>query len=323
MSNIRLNTNTPGANDTGATKAEAECGNDNPNRADTGSGGTPQDPEATQLENKLMREKNLFEARPDRHENRENGSRWVFADFEYAYDRDRHSAYQAAEGAGAERSTRWPFHRPVAASWMIVHHNPVTDVLSIEQASTIAIDTMDERTLVQTVFDVLNAHKTALLVTWGGENKDVAVVCQCASKYELLLPTHLLEPSPRAGARLDLCYHVSGGAPNVHLPEYAWASDIPAKPSPSKDIGPLVQAGKWHQVREQALADVLTTAVIGLRHFKSHGVIGVSLPASYLAMADAAAAALPSSQFVKTTFAPWARHQATLAKLQGVIYRAA
>ena len=323
MNTSNMNTHTPDAHDTGATKAEAQCGNDNANRANTGSGGTPQDPEATQLENKLMREKRLFETRPDPHEGRETGSRWIFADLEYAYDRERYERYRKAEEHAAEAKIRWPFHRPVAASWMIVHHNPVTDVLSIEQASTIAIDTMNERTLVQTVFDVLNAHKTAVLVTWGGENKDVAVLRQCASKYELLLPTHLLEPSPRAGARLDLCYHVSGGAPNVHLPEYAWASDIPAKPSPSKDIGPLVQAGKWHQVREQALADVLTTAVIGLRHFKSHGIIQSELPAAYLAMADAAAAALPSSQFVKTTFAPWARHQATLAKLQGVIYRAA
>ena len=323
MSNLRLNTNTPDTHDARHTKVEAEYGNDNANRANTGSGGTPQDPEATRLENKLMREKNLFEARPDRHEGRETGSRWIFADLEYAYDRDRHSAYQAAEGAGAERSTRWPFHRPVAASWMIMHYNPATELITIEQTCTIAIDTMDERTLVQTVFDVLNAHKTAVLVTWGGENKDVAVLRQCASKYELLLPTHLRDPSPRSGARLDLCYHVSGGAKSVHLPEYAWACDIPAKPLPSKDIGPLVQACKWHQVREQALADVLTTAVIGLRHFKSHGMIGGSLPTAYLAMADAAAAALPSSQFVKTTFAPWARHQATLAKLQGVIYRAA
>ncbi|MEA1618624.1 hypothetical protein SOQ14_06815 [Erythrobacter sp. T5W1-R] len=318
-----MNTHTPDAYEAKPAKAEAECGIDNANRANTGSGSTPQDPDGTQLEHKLMREKNLFEARPDRHENRENGSRWIILDLEYAYDRDRHSAYQAAEGAGAERSTRWPFHRPVAASWIVMHHNPVTELITIEQTSTIAIDTMDERMLVQTVFDVLNAHKTAVLVTWGGENKDVAVLRLCASKFGLLLPNHLRDPSPKSHARLDLCYAVSGGAKSVHLPEYAWASDIPAKPSPSKDIGPLVQAGKWHQVREQALADVLTTAVIGLRHFKSHGVIGGSLPTAYLAMADAAAAALPSSQFVTTTFAPWARHQATLAKLHGVIYRAA
>jgi hypothetical protein len=323
MNTINMNTNTPDAHHAGAAKAEAECGNDNANRANTDSGGTPRDPEATQLENKLMREKNLFEARPDRHEGRETGSRWIFADLEYAYDRDRHANYCKAEEHAAEAKIRWPFHRPVAASWMIMHHNPVTELITIEQACTIAIDTMDERTLVQAVFDVLNAHKTAVLVTWGGENKDVAVLRQCASKYELLLPTHLRDPSPRSGARLDLCYHVSGGAKSVHLPEYAWACDIPAKPLPSKDIGPLVQAGKWHQVREQALADVLTTTVIGLRHFKSHGMIRGSLPTAYLAMADAAAAALPSSQFVKTTFTPWARHQATLAKLRGVIYRAA
>lgn len=314
-------TNTPDATTGSVSSHEADT--NQASLADTLSDGVAQDPAAAQLEDILMREKRLFEARPDRHESRESGSRWIFADFEYAYDRDRHSAYQAAEGAAAERSTRWPFHRPVAASWMIVHHNPVTDVLTIEQASVIAINTMNERTLVQTVFDVLNAHKTAVLVTWGGENKDVAVLRHCASKYELLLPTHLRDPSPRSGARLDLCYHVSGGAQNVHMPEYAWASDIPAKPSPSKNIGPLVQAGKWHEVREQALADVLTTTVIGLRHFKSHGVISSNLPTAYLAMADAAAAALPASQFVKTTFAPWARHQATLAKLQGVIYRAA
>lgn len=321
MNNRIIPTNTPVAMP--GTASDHEVDTDQASLAGTPSDGVAQDPAAAQLEDILMREKRLFEARPDRHESRESGSRWIFADFEYAYDRDRYANYRKAEEHAAEAKIRWPFHRPVAASWMIVHHNPATDVLTIEQASTIAINTMNERTLVQTVFDVLNAHKTAVLVTWGGENKDVAVVCNSASKFELLLPTHLLDPSPRAGARLDLCYHVSGGAPNVHMPEYAWASDIPAKPSPSKNIGPLVQAGKWQQVREQALADVLTTAVIGLRHFKSHGVISSNLPAAYLAMADAAVAALSSSQFVKTTFAPWARHQATLAKLQGVIYRAA
>lgn len=321
MNSRTIPTTTPDAMPGTASGREADT--DQASLASTLSDGDVQDPSAAQLEDILMREKRLFETRPDRHEGRETGSRWIFADFEYAYDRERYEKYRKAEEHAAEAKIRWPFHRPVAASWMIVHHNPVTDVLTIEQASTIAIDTMDERTLIQTVFDVLNAHKTAVLATWGGENKDVAVVCQCASKYELLLPTHLLEPSPRAGARLDLCYHVSGGAPNVHMPEYAWASDIPAKPAPSKDIGPLVQAGKWHQVREQTLADVLTTAVIGLRHFKSHGMITGNLPTAYLAMADAAAAALPSSRFVKTTFAPWARHQATLAKLQGLIYRAA
>ncbi|MFN3582218.1 MAG: hypothetical protein ACK4VV_17300 [Pseudomonas sp.] len=305
------------------TLSSHEADTDQASLASTHSDGEVQDPTAAQLEDILMREKRLFEARPDRHEGRETGSRWIILDLEYAYDSDRHSAYQVAEGAAAEKSTRWPFHRPAAASWVVLHHNPVTNIITTEDACTIAIDTMDERTLVQTVFDVLNAHKTAVLVTWGGENKDVAVLRHCASKFELLVPNHLRDPSPRSGARLDLCYAVSGGAKSVHLPEYAWASDIPAKPSPSKDIGPLVQAGKWHQVREQALADVLTTAVIGLRHFKSHGVISSNLPTAYLAMADAAAAALPSSQFVKTTFAPWARRQATLAKLQGVIYRAA
>ncbi|MGY6551257.1 MAG: hypothetical protein ACXIT4_05100 [Erythrobacter sp.] len=314
-------TNTPEAS-TGTVASHA-ADTDQASLASIVSDGAVQDPAAAQLENILMQEKRLFEARPDRHENRETGARWIILDLEYAYDRERHSAYKVAEDTAAENNVRWPFHQPVAASWMIVHHNPVTDVITIEDTCIIAVDIMDERTLVQTVFDVLNAHKTAVLVTWGGENKDVAVLRHRASMHGLLLPNHLRDPSPRSGARFDLCYHVSGGAKNVHMPEYAWASDIPAKPAPSKDIGPLVQAGKWHQVREQALADVLTTAVIGLRHFKSHGIILSDLPAAYCAMADAAAAAMPSSQFAKTTFAPWARHQGTLAKFKGMVYRAA
>jgi hypothetical protein len=321
MNSRIIPTTTPDAMPGTASGREADT--DQASLASTLSDGVAQDPADAKLEDILMREKRLFETRPDRHEGRETGSRWIFADFEYAYDRERYEIYRKAEEHAAEKKIRWPFHRPVAASWMIVHHNPVTEVVTIEQASTIATDTMDERTLLQTVFDVLNAHKTAVLVTWGGEHKDVAALCRSAAELELLLPNHLLDPSPKAKARLDLCYHVSGGATNVHLPEYAMATAIPAKPAPSKDIGPLVQSGKWPQVREQALADVLTTAVIGLRHFKSHGMIRGSLPTAYLAMADAASAALPSSQFVKTTFAPWARHQATLAKLRGVIYRAA
>ena len=79
-----------------------------------------------------MREKRLFEARSDRHESRETGSRWIFADLEYAYDRDRYANYRKAEEHAAEAKIRWPFHRPVAASWMIVHHNPVTNVLTID-----------------------------------------------------------------------------------------------------------------------------------------------------------------------------------------------
>ncbi len=77
--------------------------------------------------------------------------------------------------------------------------------------------------------------------------------------------------------RIDLCDAVSVRAELVHLPEYAAACSIPAKPSPSMDIGGLVQTGNWQAVEDQVLADMMTTSVIFLRHLKSRGAVSCSI----------------------------------------------
>lgn len=76
-------------------------------------------------------------------------------------------------------------------------------------------------------------------------------------------------------------------------------------------------------MRDQCLADVLTTAVIGLRHLAAHGVIAVHPQRSLLVLAEAAAKASPASKFVSNTFSAWARGQVAGARLKGTVYRAA
>lgn len=284
---------------------------------------TAADMEADLLE-KLERQARLFVANPDRKgDSQDNVRHFIVADFEHAWDMDRYEAYAAAEGEGACKKTRWAFHRDVAACWMVIRYDPATQTITIEEAKVIACDVMSERELVQDFFDTLNRYPDAIMITWGGENKDVAVLRRSAGEFGLKLPHHLRHSAPFSRIRLDMCLEVSGGADCVHLPEYAHATSIPCKPAPSKHIGKLVQAKQWDEVRQQALADVLTTSVIALRHLASHAVITCDMPAGYLALAEAAAAAMPQSDFVRKTFAPWAKHQVTIGKLKGMIYRAA
>ena len=138
---------------------------------------------------------------------------------------------------------------------------------------------------------------------------------------ERLLPPQLLDLSPYAAERLDLCSEVSVRAKPVHLPEYAAAAGVPAKPSPSKSIGQLVENGRWPEVRDQVLADVLSTAVLALRHLSSRGEVTCDRHGAVMAMAEAASTALPASEFVKRTILPWARGQKARASLKGTVFR--
>ena len=109
----------------------------------------------------------------------------------------------------------------------------------------------------------------------------------------------------------------------MHLPEYAAATDIPCKPSPSRDVGKLVENGAWLDVFDQCLADVLATSVIGLRHLTANGVIAGHPQRSLMVLAEAVAKAMPASQFVRNSFAPWAREKDASSRLKGIVYRAA
>lgn len=246
----------------------------------------------------------------------------IVADFEYAYDRDRHDAYRVAEGASAEPSIRWPFHRIAAASWIVLRFVAGEVLPEIAEPKVFTAETMNESKIVAAFFDALRAQTDAQLVTWGGETKDLAVLRQVAMMQGLVLPAQLSDLHPHSDRRLDLCFATSVAAKTVHLPEIATAMGIPAKPSPSKSIGPLVAAGAWRDVEEQVLADVITTSVIAIMQLGAAGRIRIDRPASLLALAQSVGDAFPNSPFCKRSFAAWARARHAEAGLRGTVYRA-
>jgi hypothetical protein len=271
----------------------------------------------------LEREARAFAARLDKDDDALPASRHlIIADFEFEYDTSRYHGYCAGEGEGAQEFLRWPFHRVAAAAWLVLRIDPGVDVPVVEELKVIARDEADECAIVTQVFATLERYP-GTFVTWGGESKDLAVLRRCAGEFNLLLPHQLRELSPHARTRIDLCRAVAVQAVPVHLPEYAAATSIPCKPSPAKSIGKLVEAGNWPVVREQVVADVLTTTAIAVRHLASRGEIACSAPRSLGVVAEAAAAALPRSAFVRHTFACWARAQVAASRLKGTVFRAA
>jgi hypothetical protein len=248
---------------------------------------------------------------------------FVIADFEFAYDRSRHEGYRIADGKDAESDIRWPFHRIACGCWMVLRFEPASQVPEVEALTVLANDEADEPTIAARLFAVLEQHPEAVFLTWGGERKDVPVLRRVAAWHDLRLPPQLRDPNIYCRKRLDLCRAVAARAAFVHLPEYAAATDVPYKPTPSKDIGPLVEGRVWEKVKDQCLADVLTTAVIGVRHLASHGLVSCQVAGSCLALSQAASKAMPASLFVRSSFAPWARAQVARAQLKGILYRAA
>lgn len=181
----------------------------------------------------------------------------------------------------------------------------------------------DERAMVTALFAALEDDPGAVATTWGGEARDLAVLRRAAATHGLLLPPQLIDGSPYAKERLDLCRATCVQASSIHLPELAAAVGVPAKPTPSEDIGKHCEAGNWATVRDQVLADVLTTTVLTVRHLAAHCEIECHQPDTLVAIADAAIAAIPASEFAKRSFAPWARGQKAANGLRGAVYRAA
>lgn len=276
------------------------------------------------FETSLEREARLFTAKSKSSDgDGRRPLRILVCDLEFIFDHERHTAYVDAEGDDAERKLRWVFHRVAATAWMVMRFDPGCDVPVIEDAQTIARDDADERGIVSALFDAMMRYPDAIVTTWGGEFKDLPVLRRCAGDFGLLLPNQLRNLHPQANERIDLCAATSVLAASMHLPEYAYAVGIPTKPWPAKYIGTLVVRGDWKSVREQALADVLTTSVISLRHLASHGIINCHPPRSLSVIAEAAGKAMPTSQFVRNTFAPWSRQQVAASRLKGNIIRAA
>lgn len=122
-------------------------------------------------------------------------------------------------------------------------------------------DEHTEAEIVEAFLLALDSKPSAKLVTWGGEVRDLTVLHRMAEEHGLLLPPQIAELSPLSACRIDLCDAAAVRAERVHLAEYAAACSILAKPSPSKNIGKLVERADWAAVGDQVLADVMTTTV--------------------------------------------------------------
>ena len=243
----------------------------------------------------------------------------IVLDLEFLYDRDSYSGYSISEGATACKDIRWPFHRVAAACWLAATFTAGSDVPEISGPMVLSLDAIDERTLLQKLFDTLDANSSAVLVTWGGEARDLAVLRHRAEIHDLVLPLQLRNGSPHAPQRLDLCRATCVQAIPVHLGEYAASSSIPAKPIPARQIGALAEKGEWGKVREQVCADVLTTSVIALRYLSVRDIIRCDRDKAQAAIAEAAASGIPHSKFVNRDFIPWAAGQAIKAQTRSAV----
>jgi hypothetical protein len=280
------------------------------------------DSDIDRLARKLEHEARLFAAR-SRNAEAPRSRSWIVVDLEFLFDRSRYEAYSIAEGKDAEEKIRWPFHQVAAVCWMKMEFVRGELVPMIEGPFVLAAGEMDERAMVSAVFATLENNPDAIVTTWGGEARDFAVLRCAAATLDLQLPHQLIDGSPYARERLDLCRATCVQADSVHLPEMAAAVSVPSKPSPSKKIGLLCEAGDWSAVRDQVLADVLTTSVLAVRHLAAHREIECHRADTMTAIADATLSAIPTSGFARKTFAPWARGEKAASQLRGVVYRAA
>lgn len=254
---------------------------------------------------------------------------FLFCDFEYRFRREAQEAWAYGReprydgrGRRIEEKIRWPFHTIAAASWMVVRCDGRGDVPEIAEPVVMTLADYTETDILRGLFDTLDAiGRDARMVTWGGEARDLAVLRYQACRHGLDLPVHLHDTSPHARERIDLCRSTTVQADPVHLDEYAAGCGIPAKPSPPEAIGKLVEAGDWDAVHDHVLADVLTTAIVGLRWLAAMGEIGCDRERSAMAVADAALAACPDSAFLIRDFKPWVRDRLRSAALRGNVYR--
>ena len=262
----------------------------------------------------------LFASRPN--EDNDTALTLIVCDFEYSYDRDRHGGYLVAEGKGAERRIRWPFHRIAAASWLVVRFAPGKTVPEFEEPVVMAGKSATEKHIVEAFIDACRKEQDAILTTWGGEAKDLAVLRAAAMMHGLVLPSQLADLHPHSRHRIDLCQTTSVAAASVHLPEFATALGVPNKPSASTDIGPAVDCGDWTLVAEQVLADVVTTTVIALWHLAALGQVTIDRATTLLVLSERLQKSLPSLAFCTRTFAPWARARYAEGGLRGTVFRA-
>lgn len=242
---------------------------------------------------------------------------YIVADFEFNYDRSRYQGYRVAEGTSAESKIRWPFHRIAAASWQIMICSPGLDTPTFEAPVVMTNEHHTETEIIEAFFAAVTARPTATVTTWGGEVRDFAVLRRKAEENFLLLPRQIADLSPLSFHRIDLCDASAVRSERVHLSEYAAACSVLAKPSPSKAIGKLVENGDWGKVREQVLADVVTTTVILIMHLNARSVISCDRAGAIMKLADTVTTTLPHNRFATRTFRPWAEARLALATVDG------
>ena len=234
-------------------------------------------------------------------------------DFEYAYDLDSYDAYRRVEGGDSKYNCKWPYHHAVAGAWALITYpagaiQPIVHNVGVHDARS-----HDEVALVSAFFNLLDRHPDAVPIGWGSECKEMPTLRRTAATNGLILPKRLRDSHPFSRDRIDLSNVISGQGHCVHLPEYAHAVGIPAKPMASKAIGKAVEYGRWDDVREQVLADVLTTAIIANRHLISSARVSGDVHMSDATIFTELAASCPWSKWLNLHNRGWDLHRRSQA----------
>jgi hypothetical protein len=235
-------------------------------------------------------------------------------DFEYAYDWDGYDAYRHADNAAGEYNCKWPFHHAVAGAWALITYPPGASQPLVHNVSVLDARQYDELEMVRAFFGLLDRHPGAVPVGWGTECKEMPTLRRTAATHGLVLPKMLRDSHPHSRDRIDLSNVLRGQGHYVHMPEYAHAVGIPAKPMASKGIGKAVEHGQWDEVREQVLADVFTTAIIANRHLISAARVSGDVYASDAFIFAELAAACPWSKWLNLRSRGWDLHRRRQAR---------
>ncbi len=235
-------------------------------------------------------------------------------DFEYEYDIARYDAYRRADDVDGEYKCKWPYHHAVAGAWALITYPAGALQPIIHNVSVYDARTHNEVTLVGTFFGLLDRYPNAVPVGWGTECKEMPTLRRTAATHGLVLPKRLRDSHPYSRDRIDLSNILRGQGHFVHMPEYAHATGIPAKPITSKAIGKAVEHGRWDEVREQVLADVLTTAIITNRHLISAARVSGDVFASDATIFAELAAACPQSHWLNLHNRGWDTHRRCQAR---------
>ncbi|MEL7684461.1 hypothetical protein AAG594_09015 [Citromicrobium bathyomarinum] len=146
----------------------------------------------------------------------------------------------------------------------------------------------DEEAVVQNLFDYLRLRPDRAIVTYGGVNQDLRVLCLAAMEYGLRLPFQMLDIPGRKGPRphsdLDLIMK-AGGKTYHHLSELALRVGVPVGllEGKAKVVKP-VAAGAWAQVRAHCELDTLILAIAKLAWLVSQGENGLRTQEGILAL---------------------------------------